>query len=150
MIFGNVKCLDDYSFLSEQIKKCFAYAADNNLKNADCGSYKIDEDALYVNVISYDTSKAEDRFWEAHKKYLDIHLMLQGVEQIDLNFLQSMALREYVPEKDFLPMDGESNSSVLLAEDDFLICYPTDAHRPGVAVGESQKVKKAVFKVLIP
>lgn len=150
MIFGNVKCLDDYSFLSEQIQKCFAYAADNNLKDADCGRYEIDGDVLYVNVISYDTSKAEERFWEAHKKYLDIHLMLQGVEQIDLNFLQSMVLKEYVPEKDFLPMDGESNSSVLLAEGDFLICYPTDAHRPGVAVSEPQQVKKAVFKILIP
>ena len=150
MIFGNVKCLNDYSFLNEQLQKCFAYAAANDLRSAECGSYPIEGDALYVNVISYETTTAENRFWEAHKKYLDVHLVLEGVEQIDLNFLHNMTLKEYVSEGDFQPMDGDSNSLVVLGENDFLICYPTDAHRTAVAVGQSQKVKKAVFKVLIP
>lgn len=92
---------------------------------------------------------AEERFWEAHKNYLDVHLMLHGTEQIDLNFIHNMKLKEFVQKDDFLPMNGEKNSSVILRNGDFLICYPSDGHRTAVAVGESQKIKKAIFKVRI-
>ena len=39
--------------------------------------------------------------------------MIHGNEQIDLNFIQNMELKDFVEEDDFLPMDGEKNSSVV-------------------------------------
>lgn len=150
MIFGNVKNLEEYPFLEEQVKECFAYAKEHKLAEYEKGSHEIDGDRLFVNIVEYETVKAEERFWEAHKQYLDVHLMLSGTEQIDLNFIQNMELKEFVPQDDFLPMDGEKNSSVILRNGDFLICYPSDGHRTGVAAEESQKIKKAIFKVRIP
>ena len=99
--------------------------------------------------MEYETVEAEKRFWEAHKDYLDIHLMLDGAEQIDLNFIQNMDVKDYVPEEDFLPMEGGKNGSVVLGKGDFLICYPSDAHRTAVAVDGSEKIKKAIFKLQI-
>ena len=85
---------------------------------------------MFVNVVEYTTTTPEERFWEAHKNYLDIHVMLKGTEQIDLNFIQNMELKEFVEKDDFLPMDGKKkNASVILREGDFLICYPSDGHR---------------------
>ena len=75
--------------------------------------------------------------------------MLHGTEQIDLNFIQNMKVKEYVKEEDFLPMDGEKNSSVILRDGDFLICYPSDGHRTAVAVDNPEKINKAIFKVRI-
>lgn len=150
MIFGNVNNLEEYPFLEEQVKECFTYAKEHKLVEYEKGSHGIDGDRLFVNIVEYETVKAEERFWEAHKQYLDVHLMLDGTEQIDLNFIQNMELREFVPQDDFLPMDGEKNSSVILRNGDFLICYPSDGHRTAVAVEESQKIKKAIFKVRIP
>ena len=92
---------------------------------------------------------ADERFWEAHRAYLDVHLMLVGEEQIDLNFIQNMDVKPFIRQDDFLPMDGEKNSSVILREGDFLICYPSDGHRTAVAVDGSEKIKKAIFKVRI-
>lgn len=149
MIFGNIKTLQEYPFLEEQIKKCFTYAAHNDLLSFEKGSHEIDGDRLYVNIVEYTTTQAEDRFWEAHKKYLDVHLMLCGREQIDLNFIQNMDVKEYVEESDFLPMDGDKNSSVVLRAGDYLICYPSDGHRTAVAVEEPESIKKAIFKVKI-
>ena len=149
MIFGNVKNLGEYGYLEEQIKECFEYAKNHNLAEYEKGSHEIDGEHLFVNIVEYTTTKAENRFWEAHKKYLDVHLMLDGEEQIDLNFLANMDVKEFVEKDDFVPMEGEKNSSVVLRNGDFLICYPQDGHRTAVKVCEPQTIKKAIFKVLI-
>ena len=149
MIFGNITNLQEYPFLEEQIKKCFTYATENDLLSFEKGSHEIDGDRLFVNIVEYTTTQAEERFWEAHRKYLDVHMVLRGQEQIDLNFIQNMDVKEYVEESDFLPMDGEKNSSVVLREGDYLICYPSDGHRTAVAVDGAETIKKAIFKVKI-
>ena len=101
MIFGNIKNLKEYDFLSKAIKECFTYAQAHDLKSYAKGSHEIDGERLFVNIVEYTTTTAEERFWEAHKNYLDLHLMLDGTEQIDLNFIDNMELKEFVP-KEFL------------------------------------------------
>lgn len=149
MIFGNIKNLQEYDYLLSDIKKCFEYASSNDLLNYEKGSYKIDGDDLFVNIVEYETTDVENRFWEAHRKYLDLHLMLDGQEQIDINFIGNMKKKEFVEKDDFLPLEGDKNGHVILKKDDFLICYPNDAHRTSVKVGHSQKIKKAIFKIII-
>ena len=149
MIFANKNDLKDYPFLEEDIKQCFAYAASHNLAELEKGSYPIDGDRLFVNIVEYETTAASNRFWEAHRQYLDLHFMLRGPEQNDLNFIDNMEQKEYVPKDDFLPLEGDPNSHVVLEEGDFLICYPKDAHRTAVQVGEPTVIKKAIFKILI-
>lgn len=149
MIFGNIQNLKEYTFLPDAVKECFEYAETHDLKAYEKGSHEIDGKRLFVNIVEYQTVTAEERFWEAHREYLDIHLMLDGTEQIDLGFIQEMDVREYVPADDFLPMEGSKNSSVVLKNGDFLICYPSDAHRTAVAAGKSERIKKAIFKVHI-
>lgn len=149
MIFGNIQNLGEYPFLEEQIKECFNYAKEHDLMSYEKGSHEIDGDRLFVNVVEYTTTTAEERFWEAHRQYLDLHLMLRGTEQINLNFIQNMDVKEFVEKDDFLPMDGEKNSSVILRDGDFLICYPSDGHRTAVAVDGPETIKKAIFKIRI-
>ena len=149
MIFGNIKNLKEYSFLEEQIKKCFAFAAEYDLSGYEKGKYTMEGNDLFVNVTEYTTAQKEECFWEAHKKYVDLHMVLCGQEQIDINFIQNMQVLEYVDESDFLLLDGEKNCSVVLAPGDFLICYPSDVHRTAVAVEKPEYIKKAIFKIKI-
>ena len=149
MIFGNITQEKTYAFLPEDLKECFAYAKEHDLASYEKGSHPIDGERLFVNVVEYETTRPENRFWEAHRNYLDVHLMLDGQEQIDLNFIENMEQKEYVEKDDFLPMDGAPNSHVVLRPGDFLICYPEDGHRTAVAVKESEKIKKAIFTVRI-
>ncbi len=149
MIFGNLNNLVEFPFLEEKVKECFAYAKSHDLVSYEKGSHEIDGERLFVNIVEYTTTTPEERFWEAHKNYLDVHVMLRGTEQIDVNFIQNMEIKEFVAEEDFLPMEGEKNSSVILRDNDFLICYPSDGHRTAVAVNEPQTIKKAIFKVRV-
>ena len=149
MIFGNIHNLKEFPFLEEQIKECFTYAKEHDLASYEKGSHAIDGDRLFVNIVEYTTTIPEKRFWEAHKNYLDIHVMIHGTEQIDLNFIQNMEVKEFVEKDDFLPMDGEKNSSVILRDGDFLICYPSDGHRTAVAVNGPETIRKAIFKVRV-
>ena len=109
MIFGNINNLSEFPFLEEQVKECFEYAKTHDLASYEKGSHEIDGDRLFVNIVEYTTTTPEERFWEAHKNYLDVHVMIHGNEQIDLNFIQNMELKDFVEKDDFLPMDGEKN-----------------------------------------
>ena len=147
MIFGTLSCLEEYPFLEKAVQDCFAYAKAQDLSTFEPGCHEIDEKRLFVNITQYTTTDAQNRFWEAHRQYLDLHLMLQGEEQIDLNFITNMRQSEYQKADDFLPLEGEKNSSVILRNGDFLICYPHDAHRTAVKVTDPAAVKKAIFKI---
>ena len=149
MIFGNIEQNKTYGFLPESLKECFDYAGAHDLISYEKGSHPIDGERLFVNIVEYETTLPENRFWEAHRNYLDVHFMLDGQEQIDLNFIENMEQKEFVEQDDFLPMDGEPNSHVVLRPGDFLVCYPEDGHRTAVAVDGPEKIKKAIFKVRI-
>ena len=67
MIFGNINNLSEFPFLEEQVKECFEYAKTHDLASYEKGSYEIDGDRLFVNIVEYTTTTPEERFWEAHK-----------------------------------------------------------------------------------
>ena len=149
MVFGNIRDLKDFSWLESQVRKCFDYAQTHDLLSYEKGSHPIEGDDLFVNIVEYTTTNAADRFWEAHRQYLDLHFMLRGPEQIDVNFIDNMEQKEIVEKDDFLPLEGEPNCSVVLNSGDFLLCYPKDAHRTAVQVGQPATIKKAIFKIKI-
>lgn len=154
MIFGNLEFAHRYNFLNEKLQKCFAYIKENDLRTFENGIYHIEGEDLFVNIVEYTTTTIENRFFETHKKYIDLHLMLTGSEEIYLNFLQNMTIKEeYSEEKEMLLLEGNSTSSgnsyVRLTDNDFLICYPEDAHCTGVQAGSPQTIKKAIFKIKV-
>ena len=149
MVFSNIHYLKDLSWLESQVRKCFDYAQTHDLLSYEQGSHPIEGDDLFVNIVEYTTTNAADRFWEAHRQYLDLHFMLRGSEQIDVNFIDNMEQKEFVEKDDFLPLEGDPNCSVVLNAGDFLLCYPTDAHRTAVQAGQPATIKKAIFKIKI-
>lgn len=149
MIFGNINHLSDYPFLDSAVKECFEYIKTHDLLTYEKGSHPIDGDRLYVNIAEYETTTPENRFWEAHKQYLDLHFMLKGEERVDVAFIENMEQKPYVAQDDFLPLEGAPVLSAALHENDFLICYPQDGHMTGLAVNEPVKLKKAIFKIRI-
>lgn len=149
MIFGNIGQEKTYGFLPDALKECFDYAKVHDLITFEKGCHPIDGERLFVNIVEYTTTEAKSRFWEAHREYLDLHLLLDGQEQIDINFIENMRQEEYVEADDFLPLVGTPNSHVILRKGDFLICYPEDGHRTAVEVEGPENIKKAIFKIRI-
>lgn len=108
---------------------------------------KLDGDALYVTRFTYDTLPLEDTFFEAHKRYLDVHLMMEGQERVELASPSGLDLFEH--KDDFYAYRGDAEQSLVLRPGAFLAVFPEDAHRIKIAMDKPETVSKVVFKVLV-
>ena len=108
----------------------------------------MDENGIFVNISEYTTRLFEDSKWEAHKKYIDLQLVLDGVEKICVSDISKMESGEYNPDNDYLPCDGVAEVCYVLDKSTGILLMPEDAHMPGIGVeNKTSIVKKAVFKI---
>ena len=70
MVFGNIRDLKGLWIFRRRCIKCFEYAKNHDLLAYETGSHEIDGDNLFVNIVEYETTTPENRFWEAHRQYL--------------------------------------------------------------------------------
>ena len=106
-------------------------------------------DLVYCTRFTYETIPQEESFFEAHRRYLDIHIMVEGAERVDVNRPEDLKLTAAQEGNDFYAYQGESWHSTVLKPGEFLVVFPGDAHRIKVQVDGPKTVSKAVFKVCI-
>ena len=106
-------------------------------------------DLVYCTRFTYETIPQEESFFEAHRRYLDIHIMVEGEERVDVNRPEELTLTQVQEGNDFYAYQGESWHSTVLKPGEFLVVFPGDAHRIKVQVDGPKTVSKAVFKVCI-
>lgn len=149
MVIGNINGDLQNNQLCQSIKKCLAFAKKNKMNTWKAGSYCLDEKGIRLNINEYTTSprtSLQTKF-EAHKKYMDLQLILVGRECADFGKVSEMERGEYEESRDFMEVYGHRIGTVVLSEGDFIICYPEDAHCTAITDEEDLKVKKAVFKI---
>lgn len=147
MIIDVLNNSEKYNFLHKDFKLVFDYLKNNDLKAMACGSYKLRGDDVFFNLQEYETKPVQKL--EAHKKYIDIQVVISGCEDMGYTDISNTEVSEdYNEEKDVMFLKGEVKT--LRAENkNFLIFYPNDAHMPALAVNEPQTVKKAIFKIKV-
>ena len=89
----------------------------------------------------------EERLFEYHRRYLDVFTLAEGCERIDLASPGALSLREQ--RGDYHGCAGEAEQSVVLRPGSFLVLFPGDAHRPGMAAAQPEAVSRIVFKILL-
>ena len=104
---------------------------------------------VYATRFTYETIPEEESFFEAHKKYLDIHIMVQGSEGVEIAPPESLAEFERAEDNDFYAYRGEGDYKLVLSPGDFLVVFPGDAHRIKMQLDGPKTVSKVVFKVKI-
>lgn len=147
MIFDKINKLRQYDIVSDKVLD-FLFNLDENTPE---GRYDIDE-KTYVNVETYETKSHEICFPEAHKRYIDIQVVLSGHERLDFDNIEKLTVKqEYNEERDVMFFEiPERMNSVNLSKGYFAMLYPHDAHRPQMRItDEPEKVKKAVIKILV-
>lgn len=126
------------------------FLAQHDLVQESEGCYEIDGRNFFVNVFSYETATAAQRIWEAHQDYIDVHYLFTAEEGINHAFLADCRRGDYVSERDFLPVTPpETVSQFIFRPQQLAVFYPQDAHQTGIIVGNSKKLRKAVFKIKI-
>lgn len=104
---------------------------------------------VYATRFTYETIPEEESFFEAHKNYLDIHLMLEGSERVEIAPPETLTEFDRVEANDFYAYRGEGQYRLVLSPGDFLVVFPNDAHKIKMHVDGPETVTKAVFKVRI-
>lgn len=99
--------------------------------------------------LEYETKNFDVSKFENHQKFIDIHYIISGSEQIGLaKFDEVKQNMDYDAQNDYQLFDGAVNETIELKEGEFLILFE---HEPHVTGGISSKgvenVKKIVFKV---
>ncbi len=148
MIIDNIDNADKYFILNNDFKIVFDYINSHNLKSMECGKHEIRGNELFFNLQEYETKSSQKL--EAHKKYIDIQIVISGEEYMGYtNINNTKTIEEYNIEKDVMFLSG--NTDKLKADSKtFLIFYPEDAHMPALTSNDrNKKVKKAIFKILI-
>ncbi len=118
-------------------------------KNIECKRYEI-SDTDYVNVDTYTTKSHENCFFEAHKNYADIQILLDGVERLDYTEIDNLKVKTpYDSSRDiaFYENTVKETCNVTLDGTNFVFIFPNEAHKPQMNFENSIEVKKAVIKV---
>jgi biofilm protein TabA len=115
------------------------------------GKIEIDDEAMYAMVNIYITKSPEEASFEAHRKYIDVQILLAGRERIDVTQRTDLpVLQSYAEDADaMLYAAPAAFTSVLLEPGQFVVLFPHDAHRPGVSLGAKTEVRKLVVKIRV-
>lgn len=149
MIYTEIANIGHYRGLGEYLDKAVEYLCTHPLGEVQAGHYEIDGKMVYMNVFDYETIPEDGAFFEAHKKYADIHMTVAGEEIVGVSDMSRVSVKTFDEEKDLLEVEGPVEHYIRLIPGKALITLPEDAHKVKLAAGSPAAVKKAVIKVYV-
>lgn len=143
----------EYLALYKNIPDCVI----NFVSNLDCNNLSLGRqnlsDDVYVNIERYTTKYKDEAKFEAHKKYIDIQIVLQGCENIYTTNISGLStLIHYEEDRDiiFYSDDVSLKKYITLDGTNFVMLFPHEAHAPQIAPNDNKsEVLKVVIKIKI-
>lgn len=151
MIYDSLKNLGKYTNV-KCIKDINEFILNNDVYNLPHGDIEINGQELFVKVLRYRPSEASSNFFETHEHYMDVQVVLSGVEL--MQFVQP----EFTSKTDEFKLEGdftffkasERISDIIVGDNEFTIFFPGEPHKPGCIHADNiSEVLKLVFKVKI-
>lgn len=150
MICSDLTRADFKRGLPKIIAETCDYLATLDLQNLTVGRHNLSE-AIYMNVMEFETEPSEAKQAEMHRKYIDIQLLISGEESIEygVHYPDLSLYTEYKDQEDYqLIPDIPNKSAVTLTPKMFVVFYPYEPHKPGCNVNNQRiKLKKLVVKI---
>jgi|WetSurMetagenome_2_1015567.scaffolds.fasta_scaffold317662_2 biofilm protein TabA len=149
MILDRIDNADFYAALHPQLAKAFDVLKNGKLGRKKAGKYEIDGDKVYYSILRYETKPMSEGKLEAHKKYIDIQVVLKGEEVLGYADIKGLAVAEkYDKTKDIAFFEQPAKmTTAVLKPGHFCILFPQDAHLPCCCSEKPADVKKVVIKV---
>ena len=153
MIFTNMNDEVQNKSLAKDIRFCIEFAKKNENKILSLvnGSYDVGYNNIKMNLGKYFTKSENEKFWESHKKYLDVQIMINGTEKVAINDIRDMEVKSFDEEKDLTILEGDKAFDIIMKTGDVLVFFPNDVHKPELNVSEnddSGNIRKIVTKVV--
>lgn len=147
MIIDKIENISKYSALIPNEVINFLKTLSPNYK---VGHYELN-DSAYVNVDQYLPKPYDNCMFEAHKKYIDIQMVLSGEENLEYTMAGGLEVKNKYDElKDVMFFANPKNITdcVKMTPYKFVLIFPHEAHKPQIKT-KSGLVKKAVVKLKI-
>lgn len=113
--------------------------------------YPLQGNDIFARVMSYETRTPDTAVLEAHRKYIDIQMMIRGTECIKwfpVNDLKVRIPYDTTKDVEFYQRPLYCPAHVNLCPEIFIALFPHDAHMTQLMSGNiPQIVKKVVVKV---
>jgi YhcH/YjgK/YiaL family protein len=148
MIFSSLSQSSRYAAMHPLFPRAFDYIRNTNLQALAPGHYPIVGDDLFA-IVEYVLGRTREAAkLEAHRRYIDIQLVLKGVDEMGWKPLADCGnpMSDYSVEKDIRFFRDAPASWIATPPDHFCIFFPEDAHAPLVATGE---IRKVIFKIAV-
>ncbi len=146
MILSVLSQSSRYAALHPLFPRAFDYIRNTDLRSLSPGQYPIVGDNLFAIVEHMPGRSREQAQLECHRKYIDIQLVLEGVDEMGWKPLADCRepVSDYSAEKDIQFFYDAPASWIATPPDSFCIFFPDDAHAPLVSTGN---IRKVIFKI---
>lgn len=108
---------------------------------------------MFAQVIDHETKLSSEILAERHRLYLDVQCVYRGAEQmaVSIETGQNVLHTPYDENRDILFYEIPAQESLLIVNaGQFAVFFPTDVHRPGIALDETPAaVRKIVVKIRV-
>ena len=150
VVHGRLADSAEYESLHPRFAKAFEFLRSHDLAALPDGRCEIDGDDIYANVMEITLAPWDaDAELEVHRRYIDIHVPIDGDELAGFVHDEGHAGGADFNEKDDCVLFRDPRMSrVLIRKGEFAIFRPnSDAHAPGKTCGEPCRRRKLVVKV---
>ncbi len=148
MIFDSLSNFDRYKDLPN-IHRALSYINDLDFQNLPTELLEIDGNKITAKLQTRETKPLEECKFEAHRRYIDIHITLSEVEGIGIrNTAELESEGSYDPEHDIEFFTGDHHCLCFIHPGEFLVCFPNDAHKVAIMKTSPSVVKKFIIKIL--
>lgn len=152
MIVLSMKDKEGIEQLADSIREGLAFLEEQDVEELSVGNYELRGTSLYIEIQEKETVDRKQTWLESHKRYIDVHVVIKGKEQIGYKLIDKPLTihKDYDADKDLILYENpEDESSLILNPGELAIFYPEDAHRPGCTVHGKDYLKKAVIKIRV-
>lgn len=145
MIHDTLEHLSAYLGLSKNLDTALKFLAD--YRPGENGRIEIDGQNVYATLGTPLFRELDDGRWEAHRRYIDIHVDYAEGEAIGIKPLAAVNGWGAYDEAKDLSLSDESGEGTLvrMPRGSFLITFPWDAHKPLLGSGEGRKLTVKVL-----
>lgn len=148
MVLDTLANASRYAGLHPAFPRAFAFLGSTDLSALPPGRHTIDGDRMYVSIDHKDGRGREGARLEAHRRYIDIQVTIDGDEEIGWMPLAACesASAGFDESKDVGFFDGRVTTWLAVPRGTFAIFFPDDAHAPLAGRG---LLKKAIVKIAV-
>jgi biofilm protein TabA len=121
-----------------------------DLARMDAGRYELEGDQIFYLIQDVETRRLDESQSEAHRLYADIQIPLSACERYGFSLPQAglTATDDRLEANDIAFYPTPANEFFMNIEPgSFAVFMPGELHRPGLAVKEKGRMRKAVVKI---